>query len=303
MRNPYTSFLNENIIFRQFLKDDAIDLTRAGFNFGITILRKPVYERIFQAIGFEPRKIGLVAYHIQEKRAIGFLSLVEHTPWLYSIKFVFTDPNFRKMGIANGLLNFALSEAKKRGASKVFLNVDPSKDFVINLYTKLGFRIMVKSFEVWAHADVLKYPIQHESRLTALNLNSGKDKNLLLAICKRCMGNEWTDFFEINSNSLINGFSQDFRRFFFRSAFINDSADSFAMIFSRPLFDIAFLEIFTSSDSAIPSMLEGLVRILRSKGIVYARMKLFNVNDNVTVNLLKQKEQYPYDSLSMGTSL
>jgi len=291
---------NENIIFRRFLKNDAIDLANAGFTSINATVKKPAYERIFQAIAFEPRQIGFVAYHIREKRSIGFLLLLEHTNWLYSIKSIFTDPNVRKMGVATGLFNFALSQAKSRGARKVFLNVTASEDFLINLYTKLGFRITAKSLEVWAHEHLLKFPIQRENKLTPIGLNSRKNKNFLLGMCQHCMGKEWMNFFEINSASLINGFSQDYRRFFFRSAFINDSADSFAMVFSRPMSHVAFVEMFTSSDSAIPSILEGLIKILRSWGKVYARIKLFNVNDNLTVDLLRAKEQYLDHTLSMG---
>jgi ribosomal protein S18 acetylase RimI-like enzyme len=298
LKEPET-FCNKNIIFRNFLKSDTIDLAGAGLN----LARAPLHERIFQAIGFEPRKMGFVAYHTREKQAVGFLLLTEHTTWLYSVKSIFTDPNLRKMGVATGLLNFALSQAKSRRARKVFLNVTASEDFLINQYTKMGFRVIAKSLEVWAHAHVLEIPIQHENKLTVLSLDSRKNKNLLLGICQRCMGKEWMDFFEINNDNLINGFSQDFRRFFFRSGFINNSADSFAIVFSRPLSHIAFVEMFTTMDSAIPSLLEGLINILRSGGKVYARIKLFNVNDNVTVDLLKENQQYLDHTLCMGSYL
>lgn len=293
---------NENIIFRRFLKNDASDLANADFTAINATLRKPVYERVFQAVGFEPRQIGLMAYHVREKRSIGFLLLLEHTTWLYSIKSIFTDPNVRKMGVATGLVNFALSQAKSRGARKVFLNVTASEDFLISRFKKMGFRTTTKSLEVWAHEHVLKFPIQRENKLTPIALGSRKNRNFLLGICQHCMGKEWMDFFEINNASLINGFSQDFRHFFSRSAYVNDSVDSFAMVFSRPMSHIAFVEMFTPSDSAIPSMLEGLISNLRVEGKVYVRIKLFNVIDNITVDLLREKEQYLDHTLSMGLS-
>lgn len=297
--------LSNSIVFRKFSKNDSAPFTSLGFNLIDVVSKKPIYERIFETIGFEPCKRGLVAYHVQAKRAVGFLSLVEHTSWLYSIKFVFVDPRFRRMGIGTGLLDFALSQARKRGAKKIFLNVSPKQDFVINFYTKLGFRPIMRNLEVWAHTYVSDLPIQTKINLVPLNLNQKENRTLLFDISYHNMGKEWIDFFELNINNLTNGFSQDFRRLFYRFAFLNDTQDSSAMIFTRPLIGkyLTFLETFIDSDTYVPSMLENLTGILQRKGVVYARIKLFNVKNNATVDLIKQKEQYLYDSVCMGLIL
>ena len=114
---------NKKIVIKALAHDDANDLISAGFPFGNEPLNQPRIYRFLQAARFFPHTTKLVAYNVEEKRAIGFLCLVENTTSIYSIKFVFTDPRFRKMGVATRLLNFALLLAKKRGAKKVHLDV------------------------------------------------------------------------------------------------------------------------------------------------------------------------------------
>ena len=90
------------------------------------------------------------------------------------------------------------------------------------------------------------------------------------------MGNEWVNFFE-NNNNIINGYSQDFKNFFFKSAFINEPANSFAIVFRRPLFSQATIELFSVSDELISPMLNELFRILHSRGITYTQLTMFNI--------------------------
>jgi hypothetical protein len=229
------------------------------------------------------------------------LLLVEHSNWLYSIKFVFTDPLARKMGVATGLLKFALSTAKSRGARKVFLNVEPSHTKVIDLYEKLGFRVIVKSLELWANLSGFSH--QSKQQLSTIDVSKKENTDFLLNICNRCMGKDWLDFFEINKHNLINGFSQDYRRFFLRTTFTSEKDGSSILFFNRPLFNIASAEVFVTSDSNVPSLLDALASLLYNKGIASARLTLFNINDYATVSLLQEKKYYIYHSLSMGLTL
>ena len=297
------SLLNERVIFRHFTKNDSLDLTIAGFPFNNSILKKPIHSRFFQTIGFESQNTGLVAFHVQEKRAIGFLSLVEHTRWLNSIKFVFTDSNFRKMGVATGLLNYALSLAKKRGAKKVWLGSSPKEIPIMNLYNKLGLKIIADNLDIHCSGPIPNLSAKAAERLTPLNLSSRADKNFLYNIYQLCVGNKFIDFFETNHNKLCNGYSQDFTRFFSKTAFTNASLDSIAMLYNRPLLRHVYVELFSFSDLSSRSMLEMLFRFLIGRGTKFATISVYNVKTDECFQMLEKKGLHPYESIVMGKIL
>jgi hypothetical protein len=278
-------------------------LLKAGFPHHKTRLTQPLVDKIFQKIGLKPFNKGLVAYHTGEKQAIGFLQLVNHSKWLYSIKFVYTNPKFRKIGVATGLFNFAASITKRQGGRKLFLNVYPTDTSVIGLYNKLGFKLISNNFEVWAQGRIPKSPLQHKSQLLAFNLDSKKSKIRLFNLCQRCMSDDWVNFFEINGDNLINGFSGDFQHFFLRNAFINDSNNSFILVFKRVISKFAFAELYTALDSEVPSMIDGLFRILQDQGIEYIFMKLFNIASDSCIEFIKKRGFYKYHSICMGKYL
>lgn len=55
---------------------------------------------------------------------------------------VYTLPEFRGKNISKGLIDRIIEEAKKTGASKVSLMVNPQQESAVNLYKKMGFEII-----------------------------------------------------------------------------------------------------------------------------------------------------------------
>ena len=130
------------LVFKELTPGTANDLMKAGFPFGIRELYPSLSQNLLHATGLIPRVNRVVAYHTEEKRAIGFLCLIEDNTLVYSIKFVFVDPRFRKKGVASALFNFALRLAKNRGARKVYLDVEDWNGNAAKLYERLGFQII-----------------------------------------------------------------------------------------------------------------------------------------------------------------
>ena len=267
--------LNEKFVFRQLMRKDEADLMNAGFPWPKNILFPIMEKKILQATRLIPREIGLVAYHSEEKLAIGYLMLVNHNKSLFSIRQVFTNPHYRGMGVATGLLNYALGLARESGGKKVFLDVVPYGN-AEKLYAKLGFRRIVNTSIVFA-AGSLKLPFEKQYRLFSLDLSSKSDKQTLHNIYENCMGAKWIDFFEITVENIFNGFSQDFRRSCFKAAFVNDSANAFALVSNIPPLSKARIELCTASDDYVIPMLKDLFQILRQKGINYVQIVLLNV--------------------------
>ena len=302
MKEKNQTSLNKKIIIRQFIHDDSHDLIKAGFKYGYRILYPSFYDKLLRATKLAPRKINLVAYHIESNRAIGFLSIVLHTTSLCSIRNVFLDPKFRRMGVATRLLNHALILAKKRGVKKVCLTSYPLSP-ATKLYRKLGFRQIVKTHIVKGQGLTSPFPIKNDDPLIELSRHSQKNKNLVFNIFRRSMGKEWMDFFESNSTRLFNGHLQGFGRFFSKSLFINDSKTSFAIIYRLPLFHTANVELYGLSDSSFPAMFKSIMKILNRRGITYSKVFLFNVESKECRDLLNEYQFYPYQAVYMGRSL
>ena len=301
-KKKHTAFFNNIIIFRQLKNRDVDNLLTAGYPHQKKRLKQPLVDKGLQWLGLKPLLKGLVAYHTIEKQAIGFLQLNKHSKGIHSIKFAFTNPQFRRIGVASGLFNIAFSLAKADGGRNIFLNVDSLDTSTIHLYTRLGFRKITNSYEVWAQVRISKSKIQSENYLKKLDITSRLNRSFLFSVCQQCMNKEWITFFKITSDNLINGFTGDFRHFLFKSVFINESKTSFILVFRHPFFKTAFAEFFTLRDSEVSPMLDSLIQILQSKGIENISVRLFNVNDNSCINMIKEKGFYEYHSYIMGKS-
>jgi N-acetylglutamate synthase-like GNAT family acetyltransferase len=302
MKRQHATIVNGTVSIRRATREDINPLVKAGFPFGQIALTDAIAKGFTQTVGLAPPKAALVAQHIQQKRVIGVLSLHEHTPSLYSIKNVFTDSNFRGMGVASGLISYALSLAKERGAKKVYLNPNTNIPYLTKFYESLGFNLIVDTSIVWGGGYVAEWQNKDYSSLCQL-VNPGENINLLFNIYRQCMGQKWVDFFETSAKNVANGFSQDFRRFFSKAALIGESGDSFSMIFKRPLYKIASIELYPSSDSSIPSIIDAMFKILSGKGTKYVNIKVFNINNDDCFNLLKELEFYPFQARVLGKSL
>jgi ribosomal protein S18 acetylase RimI-like enzyme len=268
------------VIFRPFRREDAESLVNTNaLNFSIGVLNPSLQHRYLSVTGLIPQEKGLVAHHIEEKRAVGYLQLIKHTASLYSIKYVFTDPSFRRMGIAKGLLRYAFSYAKENGGKKIFLTEGYPRGIQSELYGKMGFRTIVPTSMAYI-AGFGKFPLESKDRLNLLHVHSKKDRRKLFSIYERLMGEKWVSFFENNSDNIVKGFSQNFRRFSFKSSFINELENSFAIVSSNPpLLRIASVELYSASDELIPSLLQELFRILHNRGIAYTKITLLNIKD------------------------
>lgn len=208
------------------------------------------------------------------------MQLVKYTRSLYSIKYVFTNPNYRKLGVASGLLNHAFDLVNKKGGKKIFLTVDLESD-ASKLYAKLGFKRIVGSSAILT-GGFPKSSFEDQNTIYPIDLRSKDNKQKLYSIYKSCMGTEWIDFFGTNSENIGNGFSQGFRHSL-RTAFINKNENSFALVSKNfPILGNTMVELYTSSDDYVVPMLKDLFRILKKKRTSYAYITLLNIKATET---------------------
>ncbi len=320
LTGSYVADLKSGIIIKELTPDTANNLIEAGFPFGSNELYQPLVNKFLQVTKFVPYTTRLVAYHVKKKRAVGFLCIVKDNALLYSIKFVFTDPRFRKLGIASRMLNFALLLAKQKGAKKVYLDVEHTNIAVINLYQKLGFQILgtrlvgqgyltnfprlrVITRTFLGQGYFTKFIHKEKGHLIPLQEGSNSNKKLLFNVYQSCMDKKLIDFFELDANNIMNGYTQYYQPFFLRDVFINELGNSYALIFNRPFFSNAVVEVGSVSEGSMPSMMEDLFKILHRRGMAYLHVTMFNINDAKSLDWFKEKEFKSFNFLIMGRSV
>ena len=320
MKEQNTIDFNEKVIIKKLTRKHAIDLMSDSILVTSGVLNQTVKYKMMQTIKLLPQSTKLVAYHTKEKRAIGFLCLEKNTDWLYSIKYVFVDSKCRKSGIATGLLNYAMILAKEKGAGKVNLNVDLTSPHLINLYKKFGFTEIgntllaqesrsgltvfrtIKS-TILGLSYLTKHTPAKECQFHKLQTNSRKNQEILFNIYQSCVDQKWMEFFEINAKNVLNGSRHVWQPPFFREVIINESANSFALIFHQPLFSKATVELYSTSNTVFPSILDSLMKILSNKGINFIQITLFNLTNNTAVNWFKEKRMMTFQFAAMGRTL
>jgi GNAT superfamily N-acetyltransferase len=302
MKKNDTYLNNRTVGFRELFFNDKSILLESGFEFK-WILNQALANSVFKKAGIVPNSTGFVAYRIEDNRAIGFLLLTKYSSTIYSIKFVFVAPDHREMGIATGLLNYAVFFAKRNGAKKVYLNVNYVDNCLLDFYTKRGFNPIVNGSMIWGGQSSDKFCDKENKELVQLKFRSEKNRDKILSLYKEYAGPKWTTFFELNHNNIINGFSQEYKRFFSKDAIVFDSANCIALIFKRPFRNTGSVELYFSSDSFISSILSELSGILTSKGISWAKITLFNVNGSRCFDLLERMKFYPFRAHILGCSL
>ena len=302
MRGRYNSFINENVAIRRIELKDIDALLNAGFLYK-SVLDSSLENGFSKLVGIIPQSIGLVACHIQEDDALGFLSLVEHTHWLYSIKFVFVNPHFRKLGIATSLINYAKSLAKERGARKVFLNANSNDNSLIQFYEKRGFGLIMDGSMVWGGGSSKKLQRENTNSMVSFKIRSVAMKDQAFGVYKNCMGKGWTDFFEINNGNIAKGFSRDFKMLYSKNVFLINPANSPVIVSKLPLLHNGITELYVPADADIPSVFAELSHILSKIGIAYTKLTVFNVIKSECFDLLKEMEFYPFQARILGLTL
>ena len=315
--------LDEKVVITELTRQHTVDLMRASPRYFLSarrrgdVLNHGLRYSTFKAVKLIPRATRLVAYHTEEKAAIGFLYLEENTDWLFTIEYVFVDQKYRRMGLATGLLNYALTLAKEKGARKVNLSVDVNSKRAIELYARLGFKEIGRTSLVQGYlpgsgpSRLIKRCIVGQGCLTRLALerkghlfevktSSRRNRETLFGIYKRCMDQNWLDFFEINASNLTNGSRHVWQPPFFRDVVSNGLANSFALIFSIPFSGKATVELYNISDGGVQSVLEGLLNILANRGIAFTQITLFNPSDSVPTDWFEEKRMKRFEFEVMG---
>lgn len=283
-------------------ESDEKSILSAGFNFGEKNIRSIPYYSLKLLLGLVPNQNKFVAYSEEAKEAIGFLSLTRHPRSIQSIRYVFTNPQYRRIGVAKKLMRTAIHCAKKDGAKKLFLNTDPT-GFIPDFYKKMGFTQLTKCEAIWGGGKPFSKKFNLTESLFPVKLNNKNDLNLAFKIYYTCMGKSWIAFFENNINNFLFGYVQEYKNLFQRSIYLSEKKDCFIAIYKRPFKKTASVDVFFSHESEIERVFINLLDLLKQKNITYFKITIFNANNVSCFKLLKSYNFYPYCTIFLGKKL
>jgi ribosomal protein S18 acetylase RimI-like enzyme len=321
MRELESQFFYDSVVITHLTPELANDFRKHRDDFTWTdVLNQGLLNEIYQSVHLHPFATKLVAYQTQEKKAIGFLCLEETYNDLFLIRDVFVDPIYRNMGLAKRLLKYAIIVAKEKGAKKINLNVYPTRTNAIKLYEKMGF-VKIGRFLLGqtllpqsSPVRIIKHAIAQQEFLTRLaykktdglfraEINSKKERENLFFLYRRSMNKQWIDFFEINLVNFTNGSRNMWKPPFFRDIIINESGDSFALIFNSPFSYKTVIELYSPSETSIPDFLEKLLKIASRKGVSLIQIMLFNLNTEIGLKWFEKKRMNTFQFVTMGLEL
>jgi len=199
--------LQQDIIVRNYKTEDYGDLIQAGYHFSTTLLgisfklKKKILETLEQ---LELRL--LVAYSLDEKKAVGLVTLKEINRNLWGIWDIFVSPTHRGRRISSLLYQASYDFLRKRGVRKAVGSVE-----IANM---ASIRSIERNWDGFLSQRFYKYSGKTPNirnilqKGLAIRHFSSSDGSSLFKIYKQCTGKDWRSFLEVNTDNFLDRFIQ-----------------------------------------------------------------------------------------------
>jgi ribosomal protein S18 acetylase RimI-like enzyme len=125
----------ENLVIRIFSEGDRASVKELWRICGLTVPQNDPDEDIDQKIGFQPELFFVGEYNGKVVASI-MAGYDGHRGYM---NYVGVHPDFRRKGFGSKMVEFVLSELRKKGSPKVNISVRTSNAKVMDFYRKLGF--------------------------------------------------------------------------------------------------------------------------------------------------------------------
>ena len=224
-RNPFLTKLdntnrlemerNRGITITKYSDRYYNDIIQSGYPFN-TYLRAPFYNRIRNLLNwkeiqkfvlktsfFSKHEIVLIAFSRIEKKAIGIITLRKITEDLWGIWDVFVLPQYRGMGVASLLYQASFRLLRENGIGKAV--------GVVSLNNIASIKSIKKNWQGFFSRRIFlcrnKFDIQvrqYDFAGLATRKFCTNDRRSLFEIYRRCVGEEWCSFFEIDQDNYLH---------------------------------------------------------------------------------------------------
>ena len=265
------------MIVRKYHPRDFKDLADSGYVFGLQSFEsgeiRDLKIKALKALGGIMEE-HLVALPIDQKKAVGFVTLRKITDTLFGVWNIFVHPDFRRRGISSLLYRSSFEYLAEKGIRKAVGSVAVNNVASVKGLKKTWDGFLSQHFYYIPNAGIELTGLPHyQSELSKVSFSHLRKRmrDVLFATYKNCVNEDWYTFLEIDRDNLLERFI-DYPRY---------SKGFLSMMFDKyVLFD--------------ESKCEGYVAIIGSKIVGSAELHLFiprGLPNNTVKSLLAKANQ------------
>lgn len=103
-------------------------------------IKRSLVEEIDRIEEYYAHRNGGFWVAVSDRKIAGMFGIEEVGPAVFELRRMYVDPDFRRMGIAKQLLQYAETEARKLGARQIILSTSELQQAALALYRNAGYR-------------------------------------------------------------------------------------------------------------------------------------------------------------------
>lgn len=296
---------NPAIFVRDFKAKDYDDIADAGYPFDISgLIKKTKYRgliwKAIHTLGRKEEKF-FVAYSIDDRKAVGIMTLRKITDTLWGLWNIFVSSSHRRRGIGSMIYQTSFDYLRRKGVEKLVGSVSVNNVPSIKGLHKTWDEFLSQKY----HFSRGTVPHIHWRRAHEAVIREYKsdDRMSLFRIYKETTNKDWYTFLEIDKDNFLERFIEDIqmkglmRLLFNRQILIGEedgNAKAYIIIITNHLpkrfsdFSIMFLFISpkASSETGKSLVREAFLK-LSSKGIKRVSIYSLAKNENLLDDIIK----------------
>lgn len=277
------------MIVRKYNPRDFKDLVDSGYVFGLHSFEsgelRDLKIKALKALG-EIIEEHLVALPIDQKKAVGFVTLRKITDTLFGVWNTFVHPDFRGRGISSLLYQSAFEHLAEKGLKKAVSSVAVSNIASVKGIKKTWDGFLSQRFYYIPNVDIELTGLPHyQSKLSKVPFSHLRKRmhDVLFATYKNCVNEDWYTFLEINRDNFLERFidyprySQGILSMMFDKYVLFDESkcEGYVVIISYKIVESAEVHLFVSRglpDNTVKSLLVKAnqeLRLRQKKGSIF----------------------------------
>jgi len=197
--------MKTDTVIREYRLSDFKDLVQAGFPFSTAEWGSIYKDLRLKAMNFleQTEHKKFVAYSLEDKKAVGVITIKKITRSLWGIWNIFVSPYHRRRGISLALYQKSFDYLRKRGVEKAVGSVEVTNIPSIKSIKRVwdGF-LSQKFYECQGNVR----HNQRNSQKAAARKTGSFDQDALFEIYRQCAGRDWYTFLEIDKTNFLQRF-------------------------------------------------------------------------------------------------
>ena len=198
--------MKTHIIIKDYETRDYKDLIHTGYPFTTSDWGSAYKDLKLKILNITEKSETkrLVAFSLNDKKAVGIVVLTKVTNSLWILWHIFVSPNYRRCGISLLLHEASFDYLRKRGVKKAVAQPD-----ITNIPVMKGFEKMWDGFlsqTIYQYCgNIRRIPNKSQKEIVARRFRTS-DQDAMFTIYKQCTHEDWRSFLGINESNFLNMF-------------------------------------------------------------------------------------------------